>query len=357
MKKNNHKIEEITALPGLSAINDIKYLGVDLIALKNEAPEKEQYKCSGHFIDQVLKYDYPKDNKTLLVFENLQENTKRNIINANVEKTEIVEGIKLSPSEQKVIDSLCKLFHEKSQTSEPEKDDFYTGNLGYEMMAYGGDKNTKAPKLGFTLYELTLEYKGGGALSGKDVENVKDILHELDKRRFLLSYVETTRNKDGSRTERKIEDFQKLIHILKISETTISKKELELSKKEDTIILLNPIFRRQIGSKFILYPKDINRRTIIAYGTHNISEITLRLRDYLMREASSKRYVTEIYVDRLYYLLAEKWMKESRKKKVKEYTMIALQTVITLGLLSNYAIVEGASGEPKIIFNINENWE
>ncbi len=345
-------------LPGAADTNnDNKYLGLNLVTLKNETLEKEQYKYSGHFIDQVLKYHYPKDNKKLVIFENLQENTKRNIINANVEKTEIVEGIKLSPSEQKVIDSLCKLLHEKSQTSEPEKDDFYTGNLSYEMMAYGGDKSTKAPKLGFTLYELTLEYKGGTAVSGKDVENVKDILQELDSRRFLLSYVETTRNSDGSRIERKIEDFQKLVHIVKISETIISKTELELSKNEENIILLNPIFRRQINSKFILYPKDINRRTIIAYGTHNISEITLRLRDYLMREASSKRYTPEIYVDRLYYLLAEKWMKESRKKKVKEYTMAALQTVIRLGLLNSYVIEEGASGEPKIIFNINENWE
>lgn len=33
--------------------------------------------------------------------------------------------------------------------------------------------NTPAPKLAFTLYELTREYKGGETIGGKDVENVK----------------------------------------------------------------------------------------------------------------------------------------------------------------------------------------
>jgi hypothetical protein len=41
-----------------------------------------------------------------------------------------------------------------------------------------------------------------------------------------------------------------------------------------------------------------------------------------MRELSSKHYKSEIYLDKLYYLLAEKWMKESRKTKIKDYTLL-----------------------------------
>jgi hypothetical protein len=318
-----------------------------------------KFKRSGHLTDQILKYNYPKDKSAQLsIFESLQEKTQRNIEEvAGVEAAQTVEGIKLSPSETKVIDCLCKLLHENSQTTDKKRQDYYSGNIGYELVEYGGDQNTPAPKLAFTLYELTREYKGGETIGGKDVDNVKQILTELDSKRFLLSYVETTKKKDGSRIERKIEDFRKLIHILQISQTEYSKEDIELSKKEETVILLNPIFRRQIDSKFILYPNDINRRTIIAYGSHNLSDVALRLRDYLIRELSSKRYQPEINLDKLYYLLAEKWMRESRRKKVKEYTEKALETVKALGLLLSYEIKTASTGEPKVVFTLNKDWE
>lgn len=326
--------------------------------VKKVEGKKGKFKRSAHLTDQILKYSYP--NRQPSLFDSLQDGSKKEIEKAGVEIKQIVEGIKLSPSETKIIDCLCKLLHENSQNTEPSKDDYYSGNEDFDLIPYGGeqgDKNTPAPKLAFTLYELTLEYKGGEAISGKDVDNVRNILQDLDSKKFLLSYVETTKKKDGGRIERKIEDFRKLISIVKISQTEFNKEDIELSKKEDTIIMLNPIFRRQIDSKFILYPNDINRRTIIAYGSHNLSDIALRLRDYLMRERSSKRYTPEINLDKLYYLLAEKWMKESRKKKVKEYTDRAIETVTALGLLSSHEIVIGASGEPKIIFTINKKWE
>jgi hypothetical protein len=324
-----------------------------------EAVKTGKFKRSGHLTDQILKYRYDKDNSPQLsfIFDSLTDGTKKDIIaNSEIKREEIVEGIKLSPSEQKVIDCLCKLLHEKSQTLEPNKDNYYSGNVGYELVEYG-DKNTPAPKLAFTLYELTKEYKGGESISGKDVENVKNVLKELDNRRFLLSYIETVFIKGGGRVENKIEGFKKLIDILQLSQTKYSGEDIELSKKEETIILLNPIFRRQIDSKFILYPNDINRRTIIAYGSHNLSETVLRLREYLTKEHSLKHYNSEINVERLYYMLNEKWMRESRKKKVKEYVDKALETVKTLGLLLSYEIKTGATGEPKIVFNINKAWE
>jgi len=352
--KNKTLETAIQPLPGLgggSVFNPLPKQegGVDV-------EKKGKFRRSGHLTDQILKYNYPKDRQPSL-FDNLQSETLKDIEVAGVEVAEIVEGIKLSPSETKVIDCLCKLLHETSQTSDAKKKDYYSGNTGYELVEYGGDKNTPAPKLAFTLYELTREYKGGETIGGKDVENVKQILTELDSKRFLLSYVETTKKKDGGRIERKIEDFRKLIHIVKISQTEYSKEDIELSKKEETVILLNPIFRRQIDSKFILYPNDINRRTIIAYGSHNLSDIALRLRDYLIRELSSKRYQPEINLDKLYYLLAEKWMRESRKKKVKEYTEKALETVKALGLLLSYDIKTASTGEPKVVFNLNKEWE
>lgn len=318
-----------------------------------------KFKRSGHITDEMLKYNYPKDKKgQLSIFDSLQEVNKKGIETVGlIERTEIVEGIKLSPSETKVIDCLCKLLHENSQTLDPKKEDYYTGNKGLELVTFGGDKFTPAPQLAFTLYELTKEYKAGEYIGGKDIENVKQILTELDTKMFYLSYVETTKTKGGGRVENKIKEYRKLISITKISQTVFNKEDIELSKIEETVVVLNPIFRRQIEGKFLLYPNDINKRTITAYGSHNLSDIALRLRDYLIRELSSKRYKPEIHLDKLYYLLAEKWMRESRKAKVKEYTDKALETVKALGLLLDYKIETGATGEPKIIFILNKDWE
>lgn len=332
---------------------------IDFIKEYVKSPHIGKYKVSGHLKDQQLKYTYPKDNsKQLSIWDTLLSRTREEIEKDKTSHTtreEIVEGIKLSPSEQKVIDSLCKLLHKGSQTSNPKTEDYYTGNLGGEMTTYSGEQ-TQAPRLGFTLYELSKEYKGGEAVGGKDVENVKRILQELHNKKFLLSYIETVFKKDGGRIERKIEDFRKLIHILKLTETEYNSGNIEMSKKEESIILLNPIFRRQIDSKFILYPEDITKRTIIAYGSHNVSDITLRLRERLMREHASKHYKPEIMLDRLYYALAEKWMGEGRKKKVKEYTEKALETCIALGLLQKYEILPSSTGEPKIVFHLNKRW-
>jgi hypothetical protein len=343
-----------------------------------EIPETEfkgKFRRSGHLTDQMLKYNFPEGKAAQpSLFELLEPTTQEKIIAQKTERETIVEGIKLTPSEQKVIDCLSKILHEKSQNKDPEKKDYYTGNLGAELIPYGAskakqitnkgnlketahDNEREAPKLAFTLYELTKEYKGGAYVAGKDIENVRSILRELESKKFLLSYIEKLYKQDGGRIERKIEDFQSLIKILKISETEYSRANMEISKKEETVILLNPIFRHQIDSKYILYPTEINRRTIIAYGSHNLSETALRLRDYLIREFSRNRFEPEIGLERLYYLLNEKWMKEGRKKKVKEFTEKAMDTVKALGLLLSYKISTGATGEPKVKFKLNPHWE
>lgn len=341
----------------ISTSSKVNIGGDNLPAIQTgvEVDKKGKFRRSGHLTDQMLKYNYPKDRQPSL-FDNLQSETLKDIEVAGVEVAQIVEGIKLSPSETKVIDCLCKLLHETSQTSDAKKEDYYSGNFGYELVEYGGDKNTPAPKLAFTLYELTREYKGGEYVAGKDIENVKQILTELNSKQFLIRYTENTKGKKGEWIKKEYEAFRRLIDVDRAT-LSYGVGDVEQYKKTETVILLNPIFRRQIDSKFILYPNDINRRTIIAYGSHNLSDIALRLRDYLIRELSSKRYQPEINLDKLYYLLAEKWMRESRKKKVKEYTEKALETVKALGLLLSYEIKTASTGEPKIVFTLNKDWE
>lgn len=353
MSKRKQNKNLLPQLPGVGGGSEFRGLP------KTEKTEdlKGKFKVSGHFQDQKLKYTYPKDNSSQLsLWDALKDGTKTDIEVAGVEVTEVVEGIKLTPSETKVIDSLCKLLHENSQSLEPKKEGYYSGNLNPELVEYG-DSKTSAPKLAFTLYELTKEYKGGEAISGKDVDNVKKVLTELNSKQFLIRYTETTKGKRGEWIKKEYEAFRRLIDVDRAT-LSYGVGNIEHYKKTETVILLNPIFRRQIDSKFILYPNDINKRTIIAYGSHNVSDIALRLRDYLLRLHSSPKMSREITLDRLYYLVAEKWMRESRKSKVKQYTEKALEVVINLGLLERYKIEDAkTTGEPKVVFTLNKGFE
>ena len=331
--------------------------------------KKGKFKRAGHLTDQMLKYPYPKDQSPQYdIFDNLLDGTKHDIKKAGVELTEVVEGIKLSSAENKVVDCLCKLLHERSQVVDPTKEDYYSGNVApvvdpitnqkdVIVSNYGGEIVT-ASKLAVTLYELTKEYKGGEAVSGKDVDNVSRTLVELSDKKFLLKYKEETRLKNGTKRVREIEVFHPIIALPNYRDILYSKEGIELSKREETLIMLHPIFKRHIEGKFILLPNDITRRTKIANGSHKVPEITYRLREYLTKEHSLKHYEPEIYLDRLYWLVHDKWMRENRRALVKKYLDRAIDTVKTLGLLLDYKVEPGkTTGEPKIIFYLNKDWD
>jgi len=73
-----------------------------------------------------------------------------------------------------------------------------------------------------------------------------------------------------------------------------------------------------------------------------------------MREHSSKRYDPEIILDRLYYQLSEKWMKERQKKKVKEYYIVSPWYVkvilILVAIFSIYISFKKPKGKTKSFY-------
>jgi hypothetical protein len=332
---------------------------------ETEAVKKvPSFKRPGLLSDQMLKYQYPKSNQLTLWAETLTDIEElKNREDVIYNSTETIEGIKLSATETKVIDCLCKLLHNSSQTFDPKKEGYYTGNMGaveveYTLKDTNGklvNKTATSPKIACSLYKLTREYIGGDEPGGNDIKNVEATLKELEKKRFLIRYCEQYKTPKGEWIKMEYEAVRTLLNLDK---ATLSRGvgDIEEYKKTEVIIQLNPIFRRQIDSKFILYPSDIIKRTQEAYGSHNISSPAIILRDYLMREHSSKHYTPEIKLESLYYLLAGKWMREHRKKLVKEFTEKAIETVKALGLLISYEIKPSYSGEPKIVFKLNKEW-
>ena len=355
-KKVNPKEADIYKDLDLGLDNNTGFTPLPTTNKKVENTEKGQFRKGGHLVDQTLKYNYPKgDNNQLSIFDNLTEETKREAIENGI----TVEGAKLSPSESKIIDSLALLLYRSSNTKEPNSKDFYTGNLNPEPIKYGTEI-ANAPSLGITLYELTKEYIKGDKPSGKDIENVKSILRVLNEKKFLFTLTETTVNRLKNETKKKeIQTVAPLIQIAKIEETiTDNTTSVVKSKTSKFQVALHPVFNRQINDKFVLYPEDINKRTMIAYGNSNVSEVTIKLRDWLLRSKSAKTLKPEIMLDKLYYQLAEKWMNESRKSKVREFTEKALKTVKKMDLIKDFKIEPSkTTGEDKIVFYINKDFK
>lgn len=312
------------------------------------------HRAAGHLFDQMLKPATPIIQGKL--FGELDESIKAKIENHGIEVKHVVQGVQLSATERKVVGCLIKILHHRSSENN------YLGNSDGKVVTdiiikHGDKKITEeqlSPELIFTLYELAKEYNGGKAPSGKEIDNIKEVLRGLDSRNFLFSYTETI-DSGKTKTVRKVEDYKKLIHIIKLSETTFE-DDIETSNREETIIQLNPIFRNQIDTKFIEIPDDLNKRLQIAARGSKISEVTSRLVDYLLRGTSTKGGKNEIYLETLYNTLAAKWMQESRKKKVRTETDKAVEICKRLGLLKEWTEVQGKNGELKAVFSVNRDW-
>jgi len=340
-----------------------------------DKPKVGRYNKAGHLVDQILKYDYPKDkknNKTIQpeLFDLWEDNKKE--VERLMESKDIeleagyskIEGLNnLSAPELKIVDCLCLLLHKKSQISDPTAPDYYTGDKGYEVEPYNFKVNnelvkssTPAPNLSLTYYELAKIYYGGEVKGGRDLNDLRLSLLDLSDKKFLINYSEKVKDKkSGEYNKIEIQTIRPLIYV---DRYVLSKgvNDIEESKKTTFIITLHPIFRRQIDSKFISYPEDITKRTMLAYGSSNISDITIKLREDLMREKSQKVYTYKIYQSKLFYKVAEKYMRQSRKKLVKRYLDKSIETVKKLGLLQSLEIITGSTGEPLYIFNINKDF-
>jgi uncharacterized protein YfaA (DUF2138 family) len=124
------------------------------------------------------------------------------------------------------------------------------------------------------------------------------------------------------------------------------------------IIALNPLLTDQISSKYVEYPEDINRRTVIAAGGHRlVTESMIALRDYLMREVSSRRKKCEINEETLIMLTKlTNYKKQGRKKRLQEAIESTIQFVKNLKLIANHERIVGTGGQWKHIFYLNDEF-
>lgn len=329
----------------------------DKEALESLKGKKAKFKQSGHYIDQKLKHAYDAEVKNQpSVVDKISPQLK-----SKIPDKIMVEGIKISQAEDKLMNAILKLLHDKSTND-------YLGNLPAHKSLYGGESR-EYPMLRFTPAELYREYTGG-YYSGRDVEIIKETLVKLEARSFLIVYERHREVRTGLRTETlidRVEDYQPLVKIRTFFEGLTKEEHEKVSKgdrimrekKAEIIIQLNPIFIDQIDSKFIEYPTDINRITSIAAGGANkVTESISALRDYFLRAISNNKKkeitTTSINYDKLPYILGlDKYVKEGRRSLINVRIQQAIDASINMGIITAYKEEIGAENQKKYEFTLN----
>src|SRR5690606_9705774 len=93
---------------------------------------------------------------------------------------------------------------------------------------------------------------------------------------------------------------------------------------------------------------------IASGGGRKVTESIIRLRDYLLREISSKHEKATVNVDTLPYILGlDNYIKQRRRKLINARIDEALDAVIKMGLVAKINKMKGAKGQEKIEFILN----
>lgn len=324
---------------------------------KTANKKKAKFKKPGHLVDQQLK-TAPKKSNPLDLFSELSEETRTELQGEGVEITrELFSGINLTASEMKIQDTFSILLSQQSQTEDSEKPNYYTGIEEKKQDSFLGGKGAIAPSIEFSLYTIAKEFKGGKTPTGKDLENVKTILTELEKKKFFHSYTEIRTDKKTKRSltiERT--GYKHLFQIEKVKFSLKDGEGKQTNKGETIAVILSPIYREQIESKYILQPVDIIQQLTLAHGNDKIPLATYNLKEYLFRELSSKHYECKITARKLYETLEPRLMQVPRLQQAKENTTRAIETLITLGLLEKYELGKSQVGEDMFTFYLNKNY-
>ena len=321
-----------------------------------ENRKKAKFKKPGHLVDQILKVA-PRESTTLDLFSELSEETRTELKKEKVEiSRELFSGINLTASEMKIQDTFSILLSQQSQTEDAEKPNYYTGAKPETVPSFLGGKGAIAPSIEFSLYTIAKEFKGGKTPTGKDLENVKKILQELEKKKFLIRHTEIYSKRGGGKTTFEREGYRALFHLDKVTLTEEDKNGKQTNKAETMVVVLSPLYRQQIESKFILQPLDIIQQLTLANGNPNIPLATYNLKEYLFRELSSKHYECKITARKLYETLEPKLMQVPRLQQAKENTNRAINTLLSLGLLERYETGTSKVGEAMFTFYLNKNY-
>ena len=321
---------------------------------------------SGHFVDQKLKYNNPDRNPQMSLFDNLRPDLE-GVVESEEQRW---EGIRLTTSEDRLLNAIMSLVKDKSENKDTKAPNFYRGNYDSKSVVALGDERVKVAAIRVIPADLYKAYLGNNNYSGKEIADIKKTLEGLADKKFLMVYDRKRSVQNGKKTETRIDRIEKHQPLLVITKATWDMTTSEASRlsrgdekvreaKGELIIQLHPILTDQIESKYVEYPQDINRRTIIAAGGdhRSVTAAINTLRDYCLRELSAKRYEFQVNADKLPYILKlDNYVKQGRKKLTKEAIDKAIHVCKNLNLILEVTEEVGAEGQLKYVFKLNPDF-
>ncbi len=96
-------------------------------------------------------------------------------------------GIQLNPSEDRLLNALKLLLHEKSQNIKPNDADFHMGNEMKSLGPFGGEKK-ESPTISIKPSELYRAFLGKTNYSSHEIKHVRETLSCLEEKKFLMTY-------------------------------------------------------------------------------------------------------------------------------------------------------------------------
>lgn len=272
-----------------------------------------KYPISAHFIEQKLKYGKKGDKS----------------------------GIKLTPSEDRIIHALMNLLRKKQVEDQ-------SSDLIIESMSYG-DQNAQKCNLVIitcTEKEILNEIHGQKKHCGTEIKRLRNTLVQLAEKKFLIEYTKIFTSKNNKKEASIINENRNLIKIHSTIPAGKIKKTLTYQ------IVLHPILTDQIDKKYVCFSECIHQRTIAA-SERVVADSTIRLRDYLLSEISAGRYNVQINQENLILRLhLEKYLSTRNKNKALHQISKSIEVCIKLRLVSKVEETIGAKGQKKYVFKL-----
>ena len=167
---------------------DLEKKFVYISTVESKASDRpEKIRTSGHYFDNKLK-SHPSAQRQMTIFDVLSPETKEKI--EKVDYQIKAEGIRLTPTQNRLVTALTKLLHDKSEHEDPSSEEFYSGNYKpVPVNNYGGVGDpTHAPVIKIKPAELYKSYLDSDSYSGADIKFIRKLVNELSDKKFLIRY-------------------------------------------------------------------------------------------------------------------------------------------------------------------------
>lgn len=337
----------------------------DIVKHKVEILKKSQiktYRQSREVIDNKLDRSLEKGQLTFFdILEKKEKST--NDIPAN---TPIIKGLDLDQSEDRILQTLSLLLHEKSENKDQESPNYYMGNYEKGVVSVN-QVEMETARMAISPHEFYSKYYGKNSYGSDQITFLLNKLDNLSKKMFLTAWkFPGKKDKKGKDTftvfRTNLPLFQMALLNEDLSEVAcdaIITNELILEGKRCQFLFkFQPQFTNHIKTQYVEFPEDIHLRIAAAVGKDRYGQYVNLMRDLLFREKQHKRY--DIIRDKstiIETLKLDKFWKEGRKKMVNEKIGECVAVFLKLGLLIEWEPTLGKLGQDQYHIRINPDFK